>query len=68
LKHSGAKLELPNCVRFRKDGNNEVSGIVPDVYTGVRWNDDPTFAGRITFSQLPEALAKADALLAGKQP
>jgi Peptidase family S41 len=68
LKHSGAKLELPNCVRFRKDGTNEVSGIVPDVYTGVRWNDGPTFAGRLTFSQLPEALAKADALLAGKQP
>lgn len=68
LKHRGAKLELPNCVRFRKDGTNEVSGVVPDVYSGVRWNAGPTFAGRLTFSQLPEALAKADALLAGKQP
>jgi Peptidase family S41 len=68
LKYSGARLELPNCVRFRKDGTNEVSGVVPDVSTGVRWNDGPTFAGRLTFSHLPEALAKADSLLVGKQP
>ncbi len=63
LKYSQAKLELPNCVRLRKDGSNEVRGVVPDVSTGVRWNDGPTFAGRLTFSRLSEALVKADALL-----
>ena len=67
LTHSGAKLELPNCVRFRKDGTNEVSGVVPDVSTGVRWNDGPTFAGRITLSRLPVAVAQAGALLARKE-
>lgn len=68
LTHSGAKLELPNCVRFRRDGRNEVSGIIPDVLTGVRWNDGPSFAGQITSSRLPEAVAKARALLISKVP
>lgn len=68
LTHSGAKLELPNCVRFRRDGTNEVNGIVPDVSTGVRWNDGPTFAGQITSSRLAEAVAKARALLISKAP
>lgn len=62
LTHSKAKLELPNCVRLRKDGTNEVSGIVPDVATGVRWNDGPTFAGRLSNARLPEAVARAIAL------
>ncbi len=62
LSHSRAELELPNCVRFRKDGSNEVGGIVPDVATGVRWNDGSAFAGRLTLARLPEAVAKARAL------
>ncbi|HVI08862.1 MAG TPA: S41 family peptidase [Candidatus Binatia bacterium] len=31
LKNSGAQLEMPDCVRFRADGSNEVNGITPDV-------------------------------------
>ncbi len=31
LARSGASLKLPDCVRFRADGTNEVEGIVPDV-------------------------------------
>jgi hypothetical protein len=30
LKNSGAILKLPDCVRFRGDGSNEVRGILPD--------------------------------------
>ncbi len=67
LTHSKAKLELPNCARFRKDGSNEVSGIVPDVATGVRWNDGPAYAGRLTLNRLPEALAQADSLVAHRR-
>lgn len=67
LTHSKAKLEMPNCGRFRKDGSNEVSGIVPDVSTGVRSNDGPAFAGHLTMSLLPEAVERANALLARKQ-
>ncbi len=63
LTNSGGRLEMPNCVRLRKDGSNEVNGIVPDVPTGVRWNDGAAFAGRLTASRLPEAIAKARALV-----
>lgn len=62
LSNSGAKLELPNCARFRKDGSNEVGGVIPDVSTGVRWNDGPTYAGRLTAAHLPEAITKAETL------
>ena len=31
LKNSGAQLKMPDCVRFRADGSNEVNGITPDV-------------------------------------
>jgi C-terminal processing protease CtpA/Prc len=68
LTQSKAKLELPNCVRVRKDGSNEVSGVVPDVSTGVRSNDGPAFAGHLTIARLPEAVERANALLARKQP
>jgi hypothetical protein len=31
LKNSGAKLKMPDCIRFRADGSNENQGITPDV-------------------------------------
>jgi hypothetical protein len=31
LKNSGALVKMPDCVRFRADGSNEVSGITPDI-------------------------------------
>jgi len=31
LKNSGARVSLPDCVRFRAGGANEVTGVVPDV-------------------------------------
>lgn len=36
LKNSGARLSLPDCVRFRADGANEVAGVAPDVL--VPWS------------------------------
>lgn len=64
LPHSGAQLDMPNCARFRKDGSNEVSGVIPDEPTGVRWNDGPAYAGRLTAAHLQSAIAKAEALAA----
>lgn len=66
LTNSRAMLELPNCVRFRKDGSNEVNGIVPDILTGTRWNDGAAFAARLTAARLPEAIKQARALAAGR--
>jgi peptidase S41-like protein len=31
LKNSGAQLKMPDCIRFRTDGSNEVDGITPDI-------------------------------------
>ena len=31
LDNSGAIVRLPDCVRLRSDGSNEVSGVIPDV-------------------------------------
>jgi C-terminal processing protease CtpA/Prc len=31
LKNSGAELKMPDCVRYRADGSNEVNGITPDI-------------------------------------
>jgi hypothetical protein len=31
LKNSGASVKMPDCVRFRSDGSNEVNGITPDL-------------------------------------
>lgn len=64
LPYSKAELSMPNCARFRKDGSNEVGGVVPDVPTGVRWNDGPAYAGRLTSKRLSDAIAQANILRA----
>jgi hypothetical protein len=35
LKNSGAAIKMPDCVRFRSDGSDEVDGITPDL--SVPW-------------------------------
>jgi peptidase S41-like protein len=65
LKNSGATLELPDCVRLRKDGSNEVMGIEPDVLVGLRPQDGPhRIASRIAL-KLPDAVLHATRM---KQP
>lgn len=61
LTHSGATLYLPDCVRFRADGSNEVSGIVPDVIIGWRATDSEAFRSRLLAAALPRAIAEARA-------
>lgn len=39
LKNSGARVKIPDCVRLRADGTNEVEGITPDVLIPWRRND-----------------------------
>jgi len=45
LKNSGAEVKMPDCVRFRPDGSNEVSGITPDVL--VPWAERDSSYQRI---------------------
>jgi len=39
LKNSRAKVKIPDCIRLRVDGTNEVEGITPDVLIAWRPND-----------------------------
>jgi len=58
LKHTKAVLELPDCVRFRADGSNEVRGVVPDVLIGFHKSDNPKLKALAFTSTLPEILDK----------
>lgn len=40
LKHSGANVKIPDCVRLRADGTNEVEGITPDLIVPWRYTDN----------------------------
>lgn len=39
LGNTGARVRIPDCVRLRADGSNEVAGITPDVLVPWRRND-----------------------------
>jgi hypothetical protein len=41
LSFSRARVRMPDCVRFRADGSNEVDGVTPDVYVPWRIADSP---------------------------
>ena len=62
LTNSGAVFELPDCVRYRRDGSNEVSGVIPDIVTGARASDGAGYAAALTWARLPDAVARARAL------
>ncbi len=37
LKNSGAQVRMPDCIRYRADGSDEVSGVTPDIL--LPWAD-----------------------------
>jgi C-terminal processing protease CtpA/Prc len=41
LSNSGAVVRMPDCVRLRADGSNEVAGITPDVLVPWAPRDTP---------------------------
>jgi len=62
LTHSGATLRIPDCVRHRADGSNEVRGILPDLPIPWRANDGSAFRARLLEAALPGAARRAQAL------
>lgn len=54
LKNSRARLKLPDCVRLRADGTNEVAGITPDVLIPWRPNDSRYQRVKRVFDALSE--------------
>ncbi|HEY0314104.1 MAG TPA: S41 family peptidase [Allosphingosinicella sp.] len=67
LRNSGAILEVPDCVRFRADGSNEVRGIVPDVLVGWRHSDGIAYRASLLAPVLPGAIAEARRLYAARR-
>ena len=62
LTNSRAILKLPDCVRFRADGSNEVRGILPDVVLASRANDGLRFRAELLAAKLPAAIEQAKLL------
>jgi C-terminal processing protease CtpA/Prc len=65
LVHSGAILEVPDCVRLRADGTNEVMGIQPDVLIGLRREDGRHRAAARLVGVLPVILRRFPATRPG---
>ena len=57
LDFSGARVKMPDCVRFRADGTNEVEGVTPHVIVPWRPNDSALQRAR----RAVEAIARLDA-------
>jgi hypothetical protein len=41
LRHSHAVVKMPDCVRLRKDGSDEVNGVIPDILVPWAERDTP---------------------------
>lgn len=59
LGHSGGELAMPDCVRLRADGRDEVSGIDPDLLIGFHRRDTPFQRASRLQAALPAAVARA---------
>jgi hypothetical protein len=62
LTNTRAVLKLPDCVRYRKDGSNEVRGVLPDVVVPIRNSDGVHFRARLVARFLPTAIGRAQRL------
>jgi C-terminal processing protease CtpA/Prc len=56
LTHTGATLELPDCVRIRSNGLNLSFGVQPDVLVGLRTSDPPKRRAALLDQKLDQAL------------
>lgn len=56
LKNSRARVKIPDCLRLRADGTNEVAGITPDVLIPWRPNDNRYQRVKRVFDALSEQM------------
>jgi hypothetical protein len=59
LKNSGAVVSMPDCMRFRADGTDEVAGVQPDLAIGFRIYETPKQRLELLQRKLPEAVDRA---------
>jgi hypothetical protein len=58
LTNSKARLLVPDCVRLRPDGANEVMGVMPDTLVGFAAADGPHRRAQRVLARLPEAVTE----------
>lgn len=59
LRNSHGEVSMPDCLRLRADGTNEVAGVQPDLLIGFRKADSrPERVGRLARA-LPQAVSSA---------
>ena len=63
LARSGGRVTMPDCVRLRADGSNEVAGLTPDVMVPWRANDNAYQRARRVVDLLPQVLERASSTL-----
>jgi hypothetical protein len=56
LKNSRAEVRMPDGVRFRRDGKNEVEGITPGMFVPWRANDSACQRAARVLTILPDAI------------
>ena len=59
LWNSGAQVSMPDCLRLRADGTNEVAGVAPDVPVGFLAGDTDRRRVELLAAALPRAVAAA---------
>lgn len=47
LKHSSIQVKISDCVRYRKNGDNEVDGVRPDIELDMKLIKEPSFFARL---------------------
>jgi hypothetical protein len=62
LAHSLGVVELPDCARFRANGDNEVAGVQPDLLIGLRRYDGVDQQAKFLRDKLAEAERLATSL------
>lgn len=60
LTNSGGRLELPDCARLRRDGSNEVRGVIPDLTLGWGHHDGPRLRAAAFLKVLPQAVLRSE--------
>jgi hypothetical protein len=59
LPHSGLRVHIPDCVRLRADGSDEISGIAPDLPFAPDVGEDMATRGQRLMSLLADDLRRA---------
>ena len=59
LKNSGAQIKMPDCVRYRADGSNEVAGFTPKVLIPWHRHDSPFQKADRVLKALTEVFPKS---------